>query len=414
MLLNFIRWLKGYVFFVAVGRFPERFINLTIKNGIYIWDLNSGEKQLAGKMSLYDYFHIRTIARKARVRLKVTKRCGLPFAAQKYKPRIGAIAGLICFFAIIFIFSSFIWTVKINGLETLSYTYVESVLKDNGLYSGTYSAGLNISKIERDTIIKVDKIGWISINVQGSCATVEVKEKAVVPKSNDDEQKPCIIKAAKDGVITSIKCYKGTIKVKEGSAVIQGEQLIDSVVENKLGGFHFVHSDADIYAKTYENKKFIQPYKFNTLVQKDDTAVRSKANFMWMEFPFGWAYSKDKTQLYEYTKKSVCLNNVELPVGLTYQKSIVYENTEKTLSKEQAEQSIKKQIAVYEAFDKSNATVIKREINKSETKDALSYDIKYTYEENIAVKQYLSDEQQQGITSQYNQKHPTDPKSQNN
>ena len=49
MLLKLIRWSKGYVDFSASGKFPERFINLTTRNGINVWNLKPTEKGFSGK-----------------------------------------------------------------------------------------------------------------------------------------------------------------------------------------------------------------------------------------------------------------------------------------------------------------------------------------------------------------------------
>lgn len=62
MLLKVIRWSKGYVDFSASGKFPERFINLTTRNGINVWNLKPTEKGLTATMQVYDYKNIRSIA----------------------------------------------------------------------------------------------------------------------------------------------------------------------------------------------------------------------------------------------------------------------------------------------------------------------------------------------------------------
>lgn len=85
MLLRLIRWSKGYVDFSAYGKFPERFINLTTRNGINVWNLKPVQNGLTATMQVYDYKNIRSIASKSKLRLRVTGRHGLPFYAQRYK-----------------------------------------------------------------------------------------------------------------------------------------------------------------------------------------------------------------------------------------------------------------------------------------------------------------------------------------
>ena len=72
MLLRLIRWSKGYVDFSAYGKFPERFINLTTRNGINVWNLKPVQNGLTATMQVYDYKNIRSIASKSKLRLRVT------------------------------------------------------------------------------------------------------------------------------------------------------------------------------------------------------------------------------------------------------------------------------------------------------------------------------------------------------
>lgn len=91
MLMNIFRFIKGSVDFEGKGKFPERFLNLTVRSGINLWNARPVERGLRGSMTAADYRKIRPTARKAGVRLRVTKKRGLPFIAAKYRYRKGQI-----------------------------------------------------------------------------------------------------------------------------------------------------------------------------------------------------------------------------------------------------------------------------------------------------------------------------------
>ena len=55
IVLKIMRWLKGYVDFTGKGTFPERFINVSTKLNIQMWDVKGGDKTLSGSMNLKDY-----------------------------------------------------------------------------------------------------------------------------------------------------------------------------------------------------------------------------------------------------------------------------------------------------------------------------------------------------------------------
>lgn len=388
MLINWIRWLKGYVLFTAWGKFPERFINLTIKNGIFIWDMESKNNKITGKMSASDYLRIRRIARKTLVKTRVKKRSGLPFVIKRYKPRIGMLIGIAVFAVIMFVLTSHVWAININGLETLSYTYVMEILNKNGLEIGKNIDSLNISQIERATILDDEKIGWMSINIIGTVATVEVKEKADQPVG-DDNTTVCNIKAAKDGVITSINAYKGKTMVEEGSAVVKGQLLVSAILEDTMGGVTYVHAKAKAMARTYETKVFTQPLIVQLYLPQEQAAQRYKAKFLTGEFPVTAAYLPQGEYARQYTHHRIVAGEITLPVGLIKEESVLYKNTKLTFDKKSAKQALEKKMVLYETLEKSNTIVLDKKITEKVTKNSIIYTVDYVFEEDIAMEEML-------------------------
>lgn len=55
MLLKIIRFLRGSVDFTASGKFPERFMNITAKNGVNLWNPVPKNNAISASMYLSDY-----------------------------------------------------------------------------------------------------------------------------------------------------------------------------------------------------------------------------------------------------------------------------------------------------------------------------------------------------------------------
>lgn len=89
MLLKIIRFLRGSVDFTASGKFPERFMNITAKNGVNLWNPVPKKNAISASMYLSDYKKIRILARKSRVKTRITAKHGLPFIINRYKKRTG-------------------------------------------------------------------------------------------------------------------------------------------------------------------------------------------------------------------------------------------------------------------------------------------------------------------------------------
>ena len=119
MLLQLLRFFKGYVRFRVKGRSPERFINLTAQNGISLWDAQPVAGGIEACMTVRDYRKIMKTTRRASVTTRITKKCGVPFLAAKYRGRIGIPVGAALGIVLLIVLSRFIWTIDINGTENL-------------------------------------------------------------------------------------------------------------------------------------------------------------------------------------------------------------------------------------------------------------------------------------------------------
>ena len=222
MLLKIIRFLRGSVDFTASGKFPERFMNITAKNGVNLWNPVPKKNAISASMYLSDYKKIRMLARKSRVKTRITAKHGLPFIINRYKKRTGLFAGAVCGIILCIFLSNFIWSVKISGTEEISNTYLESLLGDNGISVGVWKNNLDTDQIERNIQLKCDDIRWMSINIMGSLVTVEVKE---------TYKKPKLVVTKSPAVTNFFVMYKNFVKPYQKNGVYgHGRERYDKII----------------------------------------------------------------------------------------------------------------------------------------------------------------------------------------
>ena len=383
MLMNIFRFIKGSVDFEGKGKFPERFLNLTVRSGINLWNARPVERGLRGSMTAADYRKIRPTARKAGVRLRVTKKRGLPFIAAKYRYRKGLLVGATAGMALIVFLSCFVWTIEINGCENISRARLLSVLAENGRSEGSFRAGMDVSKIKRDTLLKVDELGWMSVNLSGGKAIVEVREKAKKPPVNT-HQKPCNIMAAADGIITDCKVRNGILNVIKGSGVVKGQMLVSGVIPTQQNTVRYVCSDADIYADVNSKKEFYLPKSINYNSITENKTERSRLFLFNFSLPCNFAYQSYSTAAYTRESQSLVLNGVTLPLGLKTETATEIDSNQTSLSKKQAKAAAENQLALYEAFEKGGSKVVKRDLKLTEDKNGYKCSASYIFNENIA------------------------------
>lgn len=383
MLLEIIRFLRGSVDFTASGKFPERFMNITAKNGVNIWNPIPKKNAISASMYISDYRKIRTLAHKSRVKTKVTAKHGLPFIANRYKARTGLFAGAIFGIILCIFLSNFIWSVKISGTEEISNTYLESLLEDNGISVGVWKNNLDVDQIERNIQRKCGDIRWMSINITGSLVTVEVKETYKKPKL-DTSKNPCNVKAVKDGVITRIQAYNGKPVVTKGSGVVNGQILVSGLDETKQGDMRYLRASAKVYADVTEQRTLTIPKKITYSYATENYVDRKKLKFLWLDFPCNLAFENYDNFVSTVHGENLFINDVVLPVGLKIQTDRELATTENFLSKNKAEEIAKTDCILYEVFTKNKSEVVSRQISVKENKDSYKLTTNYIFNENIA------------------------------
>ncbi len=383
-MVKLIRWLRGFVVFELTGKFPERFINICARLGVSLFNPLPRGRNIYGGMLLCDYKRIRPIARKCGVRLCVKERHGLPFVISRYRARSGLAAGAAAFAIIIVIMQSFVWTVEINGLGTVSGVDFAGILEEAGVYAGAFKGNLDLQRIQRKVMQDVEEIGWMSINIIGTKAEVEIKEKDKKPKL-ENVKTPCNIKASTDGVIVSMNTKSGKAVVPVGSAVKKGQLIVSGVVENSLQNINFVHSDAQVTAKTTRQVAFSTELH-GEYKSPGGTAKRYRFDFLWFSFPVSFSPVGGSYSSRVETQK-LHLNNTAVPCGLSVQHCTVFEDATFKLNEKSGKEVTTADEALFRLFALSECETIELYQNSQVSEDAYTMNVIYTCTEDIGVRE---------------------------
>ncbi len=384
MLLRFLRYLRGYVRFSVNGKFPERFLNITSSRGVRLWEVQRRGESFSASMYMSDYRRIRPLTRKANVRLKLSKKCGLPAFLSRNRRRVGPVIGACAFLLTVFIMSQFIWTVDISGLDTVSESEMRDLLRENGMYVGAFKPALDMQEISRAIMLEKHEVGWMAVNVTGSYASVEVKEEAPAPEVNDISF-PCNVKAKRDGVLLRIEAYEGRAAIAEGSGVIAGQLIISGVIEDELHGARLVHAGGRVIAETTHEARFALPATLSGLSPDGETAERLSLNLFGLRLPFGFGkVSSPYSASLEVTESPAPLG-VTLPVGTVTEHVSALCESERKLDENSAEELLRQQSVLYETFVLADCTVTARDYSLSCEDDTYTLTVVYTCTEDIAV-----------------------------
>ena len=386
-MLEIFRWLKGFVEFQIIGKFPERFINVVTSNGVSIWNTAKCDDTLCARMYIKDYKRVRYYARKSMVKLRIKSKHGFPFFVKRYKSRVGVLVGIAVFIIVVLFMSNFVWTIEVVGLNTVSEARVLESLKENGLYVGTYKPSTSFTAIARKTMLDLEDIGWMAVNVLDSHARVEVKEKAKKPKVPDYKQ-PANVKAKRDGLILSINTAEGDAYFGSGSAVVKDQLLVSCVIEDQLGGVKFVRADAQIIARTLRDEQFSVPKKLDTVLFSNVKSGKSFSLFS-VDIPIKYTFaSAENCAVRRHSNKLKLFDSV-LPLSLETENYYKLAEKKIKLNKEKALSILKNKSALYECFELSDCKILSREYDFKDSKDRYVMNVVFECEEDIAYQQNI-------------------------
>ena len=383
MLLNLLRYLRGYVSFTASGKFPERFLNAAAVNKLNLWNAYPSGNAIRGSMSASDYKRARKVARRAGVKLKITKKQGLPFIAHRHRDRIGLPIGALAGAVLLIVLSQFIWTVDIVGAENISDCRIMEALKENGVYPGGFKGFVDVRGAQRDVQFKIDELSWVSINNLGCKSTVDVREKA--KKSEPPgEPLPCNIKAKCDGVITKINAQNGVSSVTVGSGVSKGDLLVSGVLPTKQDTIRFVRAEAEVFADVNSKLELNIPKKYNYYSLTENKVNRKQFNILWLNFPVNISFVSFPQSVSTVNTQKLVLGGNAMPLGTTTRTSRELLESSVNLTQSQAETAFKKTMLLREAFENPESSVKSRKISVSGQNGTYLCSCEYVLSQNIA------------------------------
>lgn len=382
MVSRFLRWLRGYVVFVIVGKYPERLINLATMANITVINPVGEKGKITAQVSIDDYKALCAMRKKAMVRLRIVKKSGLPFTLHKNRKRKGLLVGAVLFIAITNVLSMFIWNINIIGNDSVSIYQMQKCLKDNGVYVGAYKGNINVSSAERNFALQLGKVGWMSVNIQGSTATVQLSESYAVPDIID-KTSPCNLKATKTGQVLKMDIREGENYASVGDGVAKGQLLVSGIVKiGDTGKSRFVHSEGEVYAGVYSSERFTLPVKkeFNMPVF---LRQRQLLDFLGVNVPMDLA-CVDDVYYRHYTTESLCMNNIDMPINIITEKSYGLKPHNIKYSEAELQNIANVHFALNDIFTRWNCEIVEKEINSKENEEGYIFTADYYCIENIA------------------------------
>jgi len=214
----------------------ERFLNLCLEAGIYLWGIERAEGRMWANLLVRDFFLLRPVARGSRCRVRILRRMGLPFLLRRLRLRPMLLVGFAGCLAALVWAGAHLWVVevRITGPGYLDPRAVSAVAAEAGLRRGAWKGAVDPARVSQHIRSRIDEVAWAVIRVQGTRAVIEVVEKASVVPPNIST---CVhLVARKAGVVEQVIPFQGEPLVKKGSIVQPGDMLVECALRYWSGG----------------------------------------------------------------------------------------------------------------------------------------------------------------------------------
>ena len=124
-------------------------------------------------------------------------------------------------------------------------------LAECGLRIGTWIPTLDTDAVESRLLLCSEDVAWVSVNLRGTVARVQVRP-LLKPQSAFDKT-PSNLVAACDGVIDSVKLIAGSVVVKPGELVRQGQLLVSGVRDSEALGYGVGAAGGEVLARVEQS-----------------------------------------------------------------------------------------------------------------------------------------------------------------
>ena len=250
-LWKWMHWLFGYSCVEIQGAYGEKFITLCMKKEIDLWEIRRVCPGIIRvKVFLFSLKKLEPLARKSGVSLELIDSVGLPLVLKRYRFRTGLFIGIPLYFVTLIALTGFVWSVEIPNADPVQRNKIQSVLLEQGFGVGSFIPSVDYKNLRYQLMLSSEEISFVSVNMEGCRAVVEVRFSEKSPQSVDDGT-PCNIVASQDGQIVSVLIQSGMRYVQKGQTVQKGDLLVGGIMDTRLG-YYVVHAKAKIMARIFD------------------------------------------------------------------------------------------------------------------------------------------------------------------
>lgn len=320
------------------------------------------------------------------IAVEVVRRGGLPYYAYRYRRRVGLMVGGILAAFLLWLSSSVIWDIRIEGEGALQFGAMREELATCGLSVGSFIPRLDTDAVESRLLTTSQGVAWVSVNVKGTVAYVQLRP-LLSPETVDSQGTTVNLVADCEGVVESVRLMAGDVVVKPGDVVRKGQLLISGVRDIREDGFSLTEARGEVWARTTHTLTVEIPLVYEKKVYTGDKNVKKTLFFFGNEIKVtkSTGIMGGSCDTIKRLETYSLFGNVALPVSMETVEELAYELQTVTLTPKEAERLAHERLGRALTMATREAILLSQHTVCQVTEEAVVLTCTYTCVENIAV-----------------------------
>jgi len=258
MRVTWFHALRGFVTVRISGEGTERLLGEAAADGIELLHLRRTSRgELECIVTAGDFFRLRPHLKRTGCRIRIARKSGLPFLMAKVRRRKFFAAGLALFFAALYLLSSLVWRVEIEGNERIPDEEIFAAARAEGLRPFQWSFRLpDSAELARRLQGALPGAAWVGVEKRGTLVRIHIVE------STEPEPRellsPRHLVASEDAVVTRIVATRGRPVVKKNQRVRKGDVLISGILGSE-GNFVTVPAEGTVRGLVWHEYDIVSP-----------------------------------------------------------------------------------------------------------------------------------------------------------
>ena len=368
-MIEFLKYIRGYLRIRVSGFSPERFMNLCSNKGILLWKIVKEGDVYYMNINLKGFRALRPIVRKTGTRVAVLERYGLPFFLPKLLKRKVFEGGLLFAIAFWMWSSMFIWDIELSGNYQITDDMFYSFLKESRVTVGMKRGDLDIEVLEKKIRGTFPEITWASARLSGTRLLIDIKENdAPIVTEQEEKEAGSDLVSAYGGTVVSIIVRSGVPAVAVGDTVEAGAVLVEGKVpvyndDATVREYIYVDADADIILEHTRDFSATLPFDY---IKKEYTGREKKKYYL----RFGgnqWKLPQDRPFLvYDSVireSRPLFFEKLSIPFYLGSYTYREYMNVEYAYSPEEAQKLLNEKLVTFLAsLEEKGVQIIEKDV----------------------------------------------------